>query len=200
MNGFGGRGGAYFVVCSKNVIRVVLVTGAVLSVPLVAMQVSAGTDWGLEDFALAAGLLFGAGMTYQFVAGKSGHVHYRVAVGLAVAAGSVLVMANLAVGIIGAEDNPTNLMYFGVPAIGIGGAAMARFRPRGMARTLVAMAIAQALVTATGMVLWLPHGITTRGIELVIGANAFLVLMFLGSAVLFHSAGAADLKSGQGLE
>ena len=55
----------------------------------------------------------------------------------------MLVWINLAVGIIGSEDNPANLMYGGVLAVGVAGAVAARFRPGGMARALAATALAQ---------------------------------------------------------
>jgi hypothetical protein len=41
----------------------------------------------------------------------------------------ILIWMNLAVGIIGSEDNPANLMYGGVLAVAIVGAFMVRFRP-----------------------------------------------------------------------
>jgi hypothetical protein len=53
---------------------------------------------------------------------------------------------NLAVGIIGSEDNPANLMYGGVLAVGIIGAIIARFEPHGMARALVATTLATSAV------------------------------------------------------
>ena len=53
---------------------------------------------------------------------------------------------NLAVGVIGSEENPANLMFGGVLAVGIVGAVVARFRPRGMARALVSTAVAQTTV------------------------------------------------------
>src|SRR5688572_8042949 len=59
---------------------------------------------------------------------------YRFAVGVALAAALFLVWMNLAVGLIGTEDNPANLLYGGVLAVGIIGAIIARFRPHGMAR------------------------------------------------------------------
>ena len=59
---------------------------------------------------------------------------------------------NLAVGIIGTEDNPANLMYGGVLAVGIVGAIIARFQPHGMARALVATALAQALVAVIALI------------------------------------------------
>lgn len=53
---------------------------------------------------------------------------------------------NLAVGLIGNEENLANLMYIGVLAVGLIGAAIARLEPGGMARVLFAMALAQTLV------------------------------------------------------
>src|ERR687893_678489 len=49
----------------------------------------------------------------------------------------ILVWMNLAVGVIGSEDDPLNLMYGGVLAVGIIGAVVARFQPDAMARAMV---------------------------------------------------------------
>lgn len=59
---------------------------------------------------------------------------------------------NLAVGIIGSEDNPLNVVFVGVLAIGIVGAFIARFQPRGMARAMVAVGIAQVLVAVAALI------------------------------------------------
>jgi thiazole synthase ThiGH ThiG subunit len=61
-------------------------------------------------------------------------------VALALVAAMLLVWVNLAVGIIGSEDNPANIMYLGVHAVLILGALLALFRPQGMARALFATA------------------------------------------------------------
>src|SRR5688572_18939589 len=49
-------------------------------------------------------------------------IAYRSAIGLALAAACMLVWLSLGVGIIGADGDPANLMYFGVLAVGIIGA------------------------------------------------------------------------------
>lgn len=51
-----------------------------------------------------------------------------------------------------ADGDPANLMYFGVLAVGIIGALIARFKPRGMARALIAMALAQALILTIALI------------------------------------------------
>ncbi len=53
-----------------------------------------------------------------------------------------------------ADVNPANVMYFGVLVIGLVGAAIARFRARGMALALVGMAVAQMLVPFVALVFW----------------------------------------------
>lgn len=111
---------------------------------------------------------------------------YRTAVGVAVATALLLVWVNLAVGVIGSEDNPANLMYFGVLAAGVGGAVAARFRPQEMARALVAVAIAQALVPAIALAVGRPE--ITPGVLGVLGGNALFVALWVGSAVLFRRA------------
>ncbi len=175
----------------KSIIRVALATAVILLLPLVAMQFTDGVVWDLADFAVAGVLLFGAGITYELIARKAGHIAHRAAVGVAVAAALLLVWVNLAVGIIGNEGNPANLMYIGVLAVGIIGALIARFQPHGMARALFATALAQMLVA----VIALAAGLGTSGPVWprdVLIATGFFATLWLGSALLFRRASASD--------
>jgi hypothetical protein len=152
---------------------------ALLAAPLVAMQFTQEMNWGPADFAAAAALLAGAGLAYEVAATQSGLRAYRAGIAVALATGFVLVWANLAVGIIGSEDHPANTLFYGVLAVATAGALLARLRPRGMARALVATALAQLLV---------------GGIVLVAGSGfpALVTLVFcalwLASAWLFRVA------------
>jgi hypothetical protein len=123
---------------------------------------------------------------------------YRFDVGMALAAAFLLVWLNLAVGIIGSEDNPANLMYFGVLGIGFLGSIIAELRPQGMARTLFAMALAQAVVPVIALIVGKPQ-ITSEeafmGVAGVLTLNGFFVVLFVGSALLFRSA-ARELTPG----
>ena len=114
---------------------------------------------------------------------------YRCALGLAIAAALLLVWLSLGVGIIGEDGDPANIMYFGVLAIGIGGALFARFRPLGMARALLATALAQALVGA--IALFGGMGRPYSGPAELILLNGFFVALFIGSAWLFRRGGKA---------
>ncbi|WP_049871240.1 hypothetical protein [Ramlibacter tataouinensis] len=98
----------------------------------------------------------------------------------------MLVWLSLGVGIIGADGDPANLMYFGVLAVGIIGAAIARGQPRGMAQTLFAMALAQALVTAIALIAGL--GLPWSPPAEILALNGFFIALFVGSAWLFRRA------------
>jgi hypothetical protein len=169
--------------------HVVLVAACILLLPLVAMQVTDEVRWDLADFAVAGALLVGTGLLYELAARRAGTVVYRAAVGAALAAALLLIWVNLAVGIIGEPDEPANVMYLGVPAVGIIGAIIARLRPQGMARALVATALAQALVTVIVLVRGL--GAPATGPLEVVALNGFFIALFVGSAWLFRLAARA---------
>ena len=113
---------------------------------------------------------------------------YRVAAALALLAAFLIVWMNAAAGLIGIEDDdPANLLYVAVLAIGAIGALAANFEPRGLARAMVATALAQAVVGA--IALWLPN--TAGPLQIVLLHTGFVAL-FAGAALLFrHAARAA---------
>lgn len=173
---------------NKIVVRVALRTGLILLIPLLGSLFIAGWNWSPFDFIVAGALVFAAGLAYELVAKKMSNKTYRFAVGLAVGTAFILTWVNLAVEIIG-DDNPANLMYFGVPIVGIIVAAIASFRPHGMARALFATALAQALVPVIALVIWSPQVRSwSPGVLRVFGLNAFFVMLFFASALLFRRA------------
>ena len=183
------------IIMQKNIIRIALGAAFILLIPLVAMQFTDEVVWDLFDFAFAGALLFGTGLTYELTARRASNILYRAAVGVAVVTALLLVWVNGAVGIIGDGGNPTTLMYFGVLAVGIIGAIIARLEPRGMARALFATALAQALVPVIALIIWDPqvNSWVAAGVLGVFGLNAFFVMLFVGSALLFRRASATDL-------
>jgi hypothetical protein len=111
---------------------------------------------------------------------------YRYGVGVALAAALLLAWLSLGVGIIGADGDPANRMYFGVLAVGLLGSLVARFRPRGMARSLLATAVAQGLVAVIALVAGL--GRPWSGPLELVCLNGFFVALFALSAWLFRRA------------
>lgn len=78
---------------------IALGTGALLSIPLIAMQFTREVDWGLEDFVIMSILLFGTG--YIFVAvSRVTPRKYRLLIGIGFLMALLAVWAHLAVGIV----------------------------------------------------------------------------------------------------
>jgi hypothetical protein len=111
---------------------------------------------------------------------------YRIAVGTTLVAALLLIWLSLGVGIIGRDGDPANAMYFGVLAIGAVGAWWARGRAPALARVLVAMAAAQALVAVIALVGGL--GRPWSGPAELVLLNGFFIGMFAAAAALFRRA------------
>ena len=123
-----------------------------LALPAIAMQLNAsGVDWSAGDFIVMGAMLGVACGACELAARASGNGSYRVAAGIAIGTAFLTVWANLAVGMIGSEDNPYNQLFGGVLLLALGGSVAARFRPRGMAWAMVAAAVAQAVLGAIGL-------------------------------------------------
>ena len=157
--------------------------------PLLAMQFTDEVVWDLTDFIIAGVLLFGTGLVYELVARRSEKTVYRAAFGVGLAGAFLLFWVNGAVGIIGNEGQPANLMYGAVFAVGFIGSLMARFKPHGMACTLFAAALIQMLVPVIALLIW-PPPVTSwaPGVFGVFVISAFFAMLFIGSALLFRRA------------
>ena len=112
---------------------------------------------------------------------------YRFATILALATAFILVWLIGAVGVIGVEGDPFDLMYFGVLAVWLIGAIAARLRPHGMARALFATAFAQALVAFVALIVG-KHQSSVSSVPEILILNGFFIALFLGSARLFGNA------------
>lgn len=167
----------------RYVTGLALVVAFLLLIPLVAMQFTDEVKWNLKDFVTAGFLLFGAGLTYRLVSGKTGSIIYRIAVGIGVATALFLVWSNLAVGLIGSEKNPANLMYLGVLATLFIASAIARFKPYGMALALSATAFAQIIVTIIAIIT--ESGAPENTPVQLIMINGFFIFLWTASAFLF---------------
>jgi hypothetical protein len=159
---------------------------ALLAIPFIAMRFTSEVNWTASDF-IFAGVLFGViGGAFELAVRASGNRFYRGGAALALLGTLLTIWANLAVGIVGSEDNPANLRFFAALLVGIAGACVARFRAGGMALAALATAIS----------LWIAFAIASLGptdepfvshlVEFA-GVSIF-ALLFIASAALFHKA------------
>jgi hypothetical protein len=166
-----------------------LVATLSVTILLLASRVVDGWNWPPRAFVVVGALIFGIGFTYELITRNRDAIAYRAAVGIAFAAGFLLMWGNF---VQMADVNPAAAMYFGVPIVGIIGAAVARLRPKGMVGALFVTALAQALVLVAVLTMlmtrkpqvasWTPS--EWRGFC----GNAFFALVFAGSALLFRKA------------
>src|SRR5690606_39764334 len=99
------------------------------------LQQVEGWLWGPFDFVFAAVLLFGSTGLVDLAIRRGGSVAYRLGAALAVLAALLLIWINAAVGVIGNEDNPANLLFRRESLDAPPGCVLARLEGRGMART-----------------------------------------------------------------
>ncbi len=175
----------------QSMMRVALGTALLLLFPLAAKLFVVGMAWSAFDFIAAGVLLFGAGSTFVLLARLGDSTPYRLGVGVAVAAGLLLVWVNLAVGLVGSENNPANLLYGGVLAVALGGAVAARFRPRGMARAMFGAALTYVAVTLVALLAWPPSAAVAEpavNLSNVLAANAAFAGLWVVAGGLFRRA------------
>jgi hypothetical protein len=186
----------------QNIIRRLIVWAGVIAlillIPLVLTIRDGGVEgvgwnWTLSDFIIMGTVLFGVGLAYELLARRSEQIAYRAAFSLGLLGAFLLFWVNGAVGIIGSEDNPANLLYGAVFAVGLVGSLIARFKPRGMAYTLFAAALVQMLVPTFALFVWPAQ--TSWGEAGVMGVfvlNGFFAFLFVVSGLLFRRAKTTD--------
>lgn len=147
--------------------------------PAVAMQLTREVDWTVGDFIFMGVMLSATCGTYELVTRMTRNTAYRAAVGIAIVTALLTIVVNGAVGMLGSEDNPDNLLFGGVLAVALIGAVVARFRPRGMALAMGAAALAQAAMAV--------YALVGGYAEVVLHVGLF-VIPWLLSAWLFRKA------------
>lgn len=158
--------------------------GALLLLPLVA-----GAPWTLSDYVVMGALLGGAGLVLELAARLPGDVFHKAGVGVAVAATFLLIWVNGAVGFLGNEDNPANLMFAGVIAVAVLGSAISGFRSAGMAWSMFAAAAAQALVGVIALVFGLGSPGHQGLYEVAMGTSVFAGLWIVSGGFFLKAAG-----------
>ncbi|KFN49096.1 hypothetical protein [Arenimonas composti] len=117
---------------------------ALLALPGIAMWRGVeGVHWTGADFAVMGVMLATLCGLVELGARLSRSLAYRAAFAIAAGTGFLTVWVNLAVGMIGNENDAANLVFAGVLGIAAVGTAAAGFRARGMAWAMAAAGVAQ---------------------------------------------------------
>lgn len=166
-----------------------LVAGLLLT-PAIAMQLTDEVRWTISDFMFAGVILVGAGMVAELAVRASCRWSYRLGAGLAVLASVLLLWINGAVGIIGSEDHPANLLYLGVILSAFVGAVVSRFRAPGMSLAMASAAALQAIIGVLAVLRGWGEG-SENWPRPVIVLSIVFGLIWLASAALFGRAARA---------
>lgn len=162
------------------------IAGALLLLPFVAMQFTREVVWTASDF-LVWGLMLGtAGGMFELAVRISPNRSYRAGFGLGLLSAFLVVWANLAVGIVGSDDNPSNAFFFWALGAGVVAVVVSRLKAKGMALAMAvtAAALVAGFIAAQMSVrdeLWVSPALEAFG-------TGIFVVMFLGAAALFAKA------------
>ncbi len=158
---------------------------SVLVFPFIAMQFSTEVHWTGFDFMMAAMLLTVTAFCIELAVRSGRSSASRAGWVVVVLTSLLLTWVNLAVGVIGSEQNPANLLYLLVLVVVVMGAVWARFQARAMSRILW-------LAAALHMTIELLIQLTGSGAALVL--NSAFALLWLLAAVLLRCT--PELSSG----
>jgi hypothetical protein len=180
------------------VASVALVAAAVI---LVSVGVALAGERDPDRISLVVVALTVLGAIAYAVTNRHGTA-YRAAVGVALVATFILFWGIGAVGFMGNDlEHPADLMYALVPVVGIIGAVIARFQPRGMAAAMFATALAQMLVPASAVIVGLnlmPISLSEL-VSFTLILNGPFAALYVGSALLFRKAAREQLPAGMSL-
>ena len=134
-----------------NSVRLLMWGGllALWLLPIVARQFTDEVQWTTGDHVFWLMLLAIPGLVLEVVSRLTRDWFYRFGVAIALGTAFVITWANLAVGIVGNEENPTNLVFFMVVLIPMIGAPLVGFQAARMRWVLMLTAAAQAVTALT---------------------------------------------------
>lgn len=181
-----------------------IIWAAVAVLLLLLLLVTQFTNFGQADVqwneAIAYSIILlalgGAYELWQWL--KTRSTLYRVAFGIGFVGLFLLGFVCGAVGIIGSENNPVNLLYWTVPAVIFIGLLVSRFKSHKMARTLFAAAFVQLLIPVVALILSPDVSWGNAGVIGVFILNSIFALPFIISAQLFRRENAKELYAAKG--
>ena len=150
-----------------------------LLLPAVAMQFTTEVKWSGGDFLFAFLMLGSVGLAVELTVRVNPAWTYRAGMGIVLAACFLTIWINLAVGIVGNEDNPVNALFFLAPLAAIAGSVLGGFRAGGMVIVTILAAMVQVAVM---LYIWV------AGAGFPIGVTAFFSTLWLVAAGLFRQA------------
>ena len=123
----------------------------------------------------------------------TGKLAYRCGIAVWVGASVIEVWMTLAVGLVGETDNAQNQGFFGVVVAAAACAGVARLRPDGMARAMLATAGVQALLGLMVATAPITARVEPMGAAGVLALTTLFTALWLVAAALFHRGARPEL-------
>jgi len=144
--------------------------------------------WTFSDFLIMGILIFGTGMAYTLISRISNDLSYRLALGTGIGTGFFLIWSNLAVGLIGSENNDINALFFLLLVLGFAGALVSRFQAKGMTWVMGFVAAGQLSIAGYALATGAQH-LPQSSVGEILGVTAFFTVFWVASGLLFGQAG-----------
>lgn len=157
---------------------------ALLLTPLVMMQISEDWHWTPRGFLFAGVMIGGSCLLYELAVWASGSRAYRAGVAVAIAASFLTVWTTIV------RDDSNGMGFFMLVMAAVTGGFAAWFQPGGMARTMLGVAIMQALLGVA--IATAPSTASTPdGAFKALLFSGFFSVLWLIAAVCFRAAAKA---------
>ena len=146
-------------------------TAALMALPVIAIRAAARAPSDPGDFVFLAVLVLVLGLVFELAARVPDRRAYAAGSAIGVAAALLGTWINLAVGIVGSEDNPANWLFLAPFVVAFAGALVASPRPLALARAMTAAAATQmlafAIAWAAGLGFTGPISLSLTGLWLI---------------------------------
>jgi hypothetical protein len=156
-----------------------------LLLPLVMMQFNDEWNWTVGDFLFAGTMIGGVALLYELAERASGSRAYRA--GAAV----VLITCLLTVWTTIVRDDGNGMLFFELVMAAVAGSFAAWFRPAGMARSMIGVAVMQMLVGIAVATAPSAAGFP-GGASRALLFSGFFALLWLVSAAFFRAAARSE--------
>ncbi|CAN5173362.1 hypothetical protein BH10PSE7_BH10PSE7_11160 [soil metagenome] len=154
---------------------------ALLLTPLVMMQISDQWHWTIGSFVIAGVIIGGVGLLYELAEWASASRAYRAGVAVALVTSVLTVWTTIV------RDDGNGIGFFLLVMAAAVGAFSAWLRPAGMARTMLGVAIMQALLSVAIATAPSTASMPDGSLKAVL-SGCFFAALWLISAALFRVA------------
>lgn len=158
-----------------------------ITAPAVAMMFTAEVQWTPGDFALMAGLLGAVLLPFQLALPRVRNLAALAGVGAALCTAFLIVMVNLAVGIVGDGSDPINALFVALILLPLFGAIRFGGEPARMAAVMAATAALHGAILAGLTVLAPEPGVLLSGLFVAGWAASALLFAIAARMPDWHS-------------